>query len=329
MKTVKLIAPAKVNLFLGIGPLREDSYHSAQTVMHALSMHDSLQMYLVESGEDVCFMEENDPAQPLRQAAVKVDAGQGLQVSARNLWLNGIEAIDIPSEENLACKAVRVLAEELGRSEDETVRIVIEKHIPYQAGLGGGSADAAAALLGAAHMWGVEADDLSIDRAARRLGADVRFFLDGGCLLLEGRGEVPVHALEPRRDSVVIIRPNEGVSTSEAYRLFDETPEFIDTDVINRVYAASHAEEIPLYNNLEPAAESLLSEIVSMREMALAYPGVQQVLLCGSGSAIFAICESYTAAQALAAFASREGYWARSTTFSGIRAAILPNRSRY
>ena len=125
MKTCKVIAPAKVNLFLGIGKPREDGFHDVMTVMHALSMHDTLQMCLVESGEHVQIMEENDPAQPLRQAIVKVEEGQGLQVVVRNLWFNAIEPMDIPSEDNLACKAVRNLAEELGRTQDETIRIVI------------------------------------------------------------------------------------------------------------------------------------------------------------------------------------------------------------
>lgn len=89
--------------------------------------------------------------------------------------------LDVPVESNIVAKAVRLLAEKLERTADETVVACLEKHIPAEAGLGGGSSDAAAALLGAAHLWGVPADDPRIEEAARSLGADVAFFLHGGC----------------------------------------------------------------------------------------------------------------------------------------------------
>ncbi|MCI7505307.1 MAG: hypothetical protein MSA55_04955 [Coriobacteriaceae bacterium] len=326
MKTCKVIAPAKVNLFLGIGKPREDGFHDVMTVMHALSMHDTLQMCLVESGEHVQIMEENDPAQPLRQAIVKVEEGQGLQVVVRNLWSNAIEPMDIPSEDNLACKAVRNLAEELGRTQDETIRIVIEKHIPYQAGLGGGSSDAAAAILGAANMWGVPAEDPAVDRAARRTGADVSFFIHGGCALMTDRGDCFAGSLQPRRDSVVVVKPEGGVSTGAAYRLFDEAPDYFTQGDFDAIRAAGHAEEVRLGNNLQKPAQKLLPIISDAVEFVRASEGVRDVLLCGSGSAVFAPCESYEAAQALVARASLQGYWARATTFSGIRAAVMPAR---
>lgn len=328
MKTCKVIAPAKVNLFLGIGGLREDGFHNVTTVMHALSMHDTLQMYLVGSGEEVAIMEPNDPAQPYRQAVVKVEPGQGLEVVARNLWFNAIEPIDVPSEDNLATKAVRNLADELGRTEDETIRIVIEKHIPYQAGLGGGSSDAAAALLGVASMWGVDAADPALERAARRTGADVPFFLHGACALMEGRGDVLTRSIDPRRDSVVIVRPEGGVSTGAAYKLFDEDPDFFDDEVFSAIAAAQCAEDVKLGNNLEKPAEVLLPVIADTLSFVRGCKGVTDALLCGSGSAVFAPCESYEAAQAIVSEASRRGLWARATTFSGVRAAVLPSRNR-
>ena len=325
METINVIAPAKVNLFLGIGKLREDGYHDATTVMHALSMHDKLAITHIGCGEHVVVVEPNDPAQPERQEEVKVEPGCGLSVTVRNLWLGGIAPLQIPSESNLVYKAIHTLAKTIGRTEDEVIRVVVEKRIPYQAGLGGGSSDAAAAMLGVAHLWGVEDDDEMLQDVARQLGADVRFFMRGGCALLEGRGDWLERQLEPRKDSVVIIRPEGGVSTAEAYRLFDESPRFFDEEVLAAVRNAQRAADVPLGNNLQEPALALHSEISKICQLAAEAVGVSDILLCGSGSAVFAVCETFENAQALAAQAQRQGYWARATSFSGVRAAILPS----
>lgn len=326
MKTINLIAPAKVNLYLGIGERQEDGYHNALTVMHALSMHDGVRMTHVGAGEHVTLLEPCDAAQPLREVKVDVDAGSGLQVEATVIWREGIEPLDIPSQDNLACKAVYALAQELGREEDECIRLVIEKHIPHQTGLGGGSADAAAALLGAAHLWGIPADHEAVAHVAQQLGADVRFFLHGGCMLLQGRGDEPVATLAPRRDSVVIIRPEGGVSTAEAYRTFDESPVYPEPAQLEAVRAATEATQVPLFNNLEAPAQKLLPELAEIAQFASQAPGVADVLLCGSGSGTFAVCESHQAAAALSSAAQVKGYWTRTTSFSPIRAALLPQR---
>ncbi len=328
MKTINLIAPAKVNLFLGIGSRREDGYHNATTVMHALSMHDRLSMTQICCGEHVVVVEPNDPAQPERQVEVKVESGSGLSVVVRNLWLSGIEPLDIPDEANLAYKAIFALAEILGREEDEVIRVVIEKQIPHQAGLGGGSADAAAAIVGAAQLWGVDPDNPALKEAARAIGADVRFFMHGGCALLEGKGDKLVRYLEPRRDSVAIIRPNAGVSTAEAYALFDQNPQLFDEEILEAVRSAESAIEVPLGNNLQGPSFSLLPAVAEAHDLAIASPGVSDALVCGSGSAVFAVCDNFLAAQALAVQAQRQGFWARATSFSSVRAAALPSNRR-
>ena len=146
---VKLVAPAKVNLFLDIGAKRADGYHEAVSIMHALMLHDVLRMKLAPG------------------------RGEGLSVDLSCVAREGLAMLDVPVESNIVAKAVRLLAEKLERTADETVVACLEKHIPAEAGLGGGSSDAAAALLGAAHLWGVPADDPRIEEAARSLGADV------------------------------------------------------------------------------------------------------------------------------------------------------------
>lgn len=326
MKTISVVAPAKVNLFLGVGSCRDDGFHNATTVMHTLSMHDTLTLTHIGCGEHVVVSEPNDAAQPERAEEVKVEPGSGLSIVVRNLWMGGIAPLDIATEDNLACKAIRMLAEKIGRKEDEAIRVVVEKQIPYQAGLGGGSSDAAAALAGAAWLWGIDPDAVLLQDVARALGVDVCFFMHGGCVLLEGRGDVLDHRLTPRKDSVVIIRPDVGVSTSAAYQLFDESPQFFDAALLASVRGARSALDVPLGNNLQAPALQLQPIIADAHRLAQEFPGVVDVLLCGSGSALFAICEGFDHARALVAQAQREGYWARTTSFSSLGATVLPAR---
>ncbi len=301
--TVRAIAPAKVNLFLGIGKRNPDGYHDATTVMHALSLHDTVALHVA-------------PAAP----------GAGLSVAATAEWHEAIEPIEIPDDRNLACKAVVLLARKLGRTQDEQVDITLQKHIPYQAGLGGGSSDAAAALVAVASAWGVDPHSAPMHEAAQELGVDVRFFLHGGCSLLEGRGDEFVRCLQPMRQAAVLVHPGTGVSTAQAYGLFDENPLLPDEELLKQVRDAQTADEVPLFNNLDGPAERLLPEVREIRERLQASPGVEGALLCGSGSAVFAVCADLHAAHALTAREQARGNWARSTSFSPVGAALLPTR---
>ena len=202
---LKVIAPAKVNLHLAIGAKRADGYHEAATVMHALNLHDVV--YLRRS------MPDEQPAD--------CRAGSGRVVPTVHM-VAGDPSIVLPelsSADNLAARAVVVLADALQLPEDATnLQIRIEKSIPAQAGLGGGSTNAAAALVGAARLWSLPADDPAIEQVAKTLGADVAFFLRGGCAYLEGTGDTFVHALQPSKQAVALVKPEGGVSTAQAYR---------------------------------------------------------------------------------------------------------------
>jgi len=300
---LKLLAPAKVNLFLGVGALRGDGYHEVTTVMHALSLHDVLHIdYFPESDGGLCVE---------------------LECHARE----GLEDLEIDTEDNLAVRAIRLLAQKLGRDQgqghNETFRIRIEKHIPFEAGLGGGSSNAAAALVGAAHFWGVEPAAPEVIAAASELGSDVCFFLYGGCVCLTGTGEKYSHRLDPMKGSVVLVKPDKGVSTREAYRVFDKEPPPIPADVAQSATTVQRAQEVPLFNNLAPAAESLCLELASVRAWLEDQPGVESVLLCGSGAASFAVCENFDAACKIVAAAQLQGWWARATSFSSLKASFV------
>ncbi len=300
---VKLVAPAKVNLFLGVGDKRADGYHDVATVMHALSLHDILHMDHAPSSEG------------------------GLRIEVACQAREGLEELDVLAEDNIAAKAVRLLAAKLGREQDETMSIRIEKHIPHEAGLGGGSSDAAAALLGAANLWG-EADSASeVAAAARELGADVPFFLQGGCAFMSGVGDTFERAFEPMSTSLVLVRPEMGVPTVQAYEVFDALEEVLDTDMLEKVKRMQSAADVPLYNNLTQAAERIAPELSRIRSWLEAFSGTKGVLLSGSGSTTFALCESFAAAHHLSCEAKKQGWWARASSLSPLRAALFPRKT--
>ncbi|RDB59721.1 4-(cytidine 5'-diphospho)-2-C-methyl-D-erythritol kinase [Gordonibacter sp. 28C] len=299
---IKLIAPAKVNLFLGIGERRDDGYHEALSVMHALTMHDVLRMKLL-------------PARP-------GPAGLGIELECR--LAEGLAPLDVALEDNIVSKAIRQLAQAVGRDVDETVAVHVEKRIPAEAGLGGGSSDAAAALVGAARLWGLPAGDPRIEETARSIGADVPFFLHGGCAVFDGVGDAFVREITPMGSSVVLVKPEGGVSTAAAYRAFDERP--VPVSPVDRAaaLAAKRAQDVPLRNNLVPASESLLPALADVRAWADASPDVEQALMSGSGSAVFALCGTFEAAGRAAAQARMRGWWAHATTFGPVRVAEVP-----
>lgn len=302
MGWVKVLAPAKVNLHLAIGARRADGYHEAVSIMHALALHD------------VVYLRRDDLAQ-----------GEGLQVRADMVGRGGVQVPQLDGEDNIAVKAVRRLGQLTGH-ESGGIQIRIEKNIPFQAGLGGGSSDAAAALVGAADLWGIDPHDKALEQAACELGSDVAFFLQGGCGRYTGTGSTFAGGLTPRRAMVVLVKPDAGVSTAEAYRTFDAEPKAVSSQVEEAARAAASASEIVLFNNLASAAESILPELADIRSWLLTCEGVSDALLCGSGSTTFAVVDTLEHGLAAVTEARRRGWWARTSSFSPLGAVIVPNK---
>lgn len=302
MKNVtKIISPAKVNLVLAVGEKQESGFHEVQTIMHSLALHDTLSMRR--------FNDEG--------------SGEGLQVMLKCESSFTIDPLLIKAEENIAYKAVVELAKALGRTQDETIEMVLNKVIPAEAGLGGGSSNAAAALVGAATLWGVGMEDERVQEVASRLGADVSFFLKGGCARLSGKGDVFEAQLEPRSGFVLLVRPDAGVSTGKAYAAFDEDPVLPSSEYLLSIAALDAAADVSLYNNLEKAACSVTPVVAQVLEWGRAAAGEEDVVLCGSGSAVCCIFDSYQAACEASVEARKHEWWTRVTSFSPLGAAIV------
>lgn len=302
MKNVtKIISPAKVNLVLAVGEKQESGFHEVQTIMHSLALHDTLSMRR--------FDDEG--------------SGDGLQVMLKCESSFTIDPLLIKAEENIAYKAVVELAKALSRTQDETIEMILNKVIPAEAGLGGGSSNAAAALVGAATLWGVGVEDERVQEVASRLGADVSFFLKGGCARLSGKGDVFEAQLEPRSGFVLLVRPDAGVSTGKAYAAFDEDPVLPSSEYLSSIAALDAAVDVSLYNNLEKAACSVTPVVAQVLEWGRAAAGEENVVLCGSGSAVCCIFDSYQAACEASVEARKHEWWTRVTSFSPLGAAIV------
>lgn len=302
MKNVtKIISPAKVNLVLAVGEKQESGFHEVQTIMHSLALHDTLSMRR--------FDDEG--------------SGEGLQVMLKCESSFTIDPLLIKAEENIAYKAVVELAKALGRTQDETIEMILNKVIPAEAGLGGGSSNAAAALVGAATLWGVGVEDERVQEVASHLGADVSFFLKGGCARLSGKGDVFEVQLEPRSGFVLLVRPDAGVSTGKAYAAFDEDPVLPSSEYLSSIAALDAAADVSLYNNLEKAACSVTPVVAQVLEWGRAAAGEENVVLCGSGSAVCCIFDSYQTACGASVEARKHEWWTRVTSFSPLGAAIV------
>jgi len=287
--TIRMIAPAKINLYLAVGAKQPDGYHDVTTVLQALEFGDELTMRPSDRLSLVC-----DP-----------DLG-------------------ISAQDNLAFRAALAMGETFDRS--PAVAIELSKRVPHGAGLGGGSSDAAAVIAALARLWEIEADHPGLARVARSLGADVPFFLRGGAALFDGRGDRFVRDVPVIPLPVALIKPAGSVSTAAAYAAFDALertaapgPRHV-ADALRFGEAASLG--AALYNNMTRAAIALVPEISEVLAHTSAAPGVYGSALCGSGSCVFALCASNEQADAIVSGARERGWWGivTHTRVSGVAA---------
>lgn len=267
-------AHAKVNLDLRVLGVHPDGYHELRTVFQTVALHDTL----------TCADRPGPFTIKCRDPHVPLDS------------------------RNLVWKAAAALWTALGRpgSAGETV-IQIDKRIPIEAGLGGGSADAAAALRALARLWGGAPLTL-LREVAAGVGADVPFFLSGGTALGLGRGEEIYPLVDLPRHFVVIVRPPFGVSTAEAYAWYDEDRaaglrENRELQLLPVPWPSRAAQMI---NDLEPPVMRRHQEIGTFKQQ-LRDLGATAAAMSGSGSAVFGLFRSRAAAERALKPLSRNG----------------------
>lgn len=254
MASVTLRAFAKINLSLRVSHGTREGFHDVQTVLQAITLFDHV----------TCEARRGPFAIRCDMPGVPTDRS------------------------NLVWKAAQLLWETAGRSGDPANAVVtLQKNIPMQAGLGGGSSDAAAALIGLRKLWKMRVPDERIHVLASRLGSDVPFFLVGGTALGLGRGDEVYRLEELPKYWVVLAIPPFGVATADAYRWFDETEK--RSREARPLF--SIVPNVPLVNDLEAPVARRHPEIARLvRRMAES--GALMAAMSGSGSTVFGVFSS-------------------------------------
>lgn len=291
---LRVRAFAKINLDLRVVGTLPDGYHEVRTILQTLALHDTLTF------------------EPRRGPLEIVCDTPGVPLDARNLvW-----------------KALALVHQRVRRRSGAPsgVRVTLEKRIPSEAGLGGGSSDAAAALLAASTLWGLDLDLPSLARLASHLGADVPFFLAGGTALGLGRGDEVSPLPEPPATPVVILKPRFGVSTADAYRWVDEDQRLRDRRSPRRLPASWPAWAVGVTNEME-APVARRQPGIRRAVQALAAAGAVYAAMSGSGSAVFGVFGDVDAArQAEASLSGRAWTVLRTRTLG--RTAVARERRR-
>jgi 4-diphosphocytidyl-2-C-methyl-D-erythritol kinase len=244
---MRVRAFAKINRSLRVLGIRDGGYHELRTIFQSIALHDTLTIRSVRGPFQLTC---SDPACP-------VDGTNLVARAAAAMWKGSGR-----------------------RGSPSGIAIDLRKRIPMQAGLGGGSSDGAAALRALAKRWRV-ADGKVVD-AAEALGADVPYFLEGGAMLGLERGDLLFRLAEPPASWVVLVLPDFGVSTRDAFGWFDRD---------SRARRPPHE----LINDLEAPVVARHPEIRRIIS-ALRGSGASQAAMSGSGSAVFGLFSARTAA---------------------------------
>jgi len=264
---LRVLAPAKVNLYLRVLARRPDGYHGLRTVFHTVGLWDE----------------------------VRLASSRRFRFTATGLTVPAGGA-------NLCVAAYRLLKDATGTTREASLHLV--KRIPAGAGLGGGSADAAATLAGLNRLWDLRLGRGRLAALAARLGSDVPFFLTGGAALGVGRGE-RLRPLASRLSAwAVLLKPRFGVPTREAYRALDRSRRGTppagpgEGGILSALRTGSLRGTI-VHNDFTPVVAALHPKIRTLLGV-LETAGAESSFLTGSGSAVVGLVRSPGVARRIA-----------------------------
>lgn len=269
MEQLTIYAHAKVNLTLSVGAKRPDGYHAVETVMTGVSLRDTVT--LTTGGERDTLICDR--------------------------------AVTERAEDNLCMRALALFFRRTGLPRREGVAIGLSKRIPMQAGLGGGSSDAAAVLRGLRALYAPQLTDDELEELAAGLGSDVPYFIRGGTVLATGRGErlAPLPAMPPC--AYVIVKPEESYSTAAMYAAMDGVPSAASggSDAVQEGLRTGELSAIAAglgndFQRVLPPGSAVPAIVTALRQQ-----GALNAQMTGSGSAVFGIFRCREAAEQAAA----------------------------
>lgn len=276
---VTVRVPAKVNLELVVGPRRDDGYHALATVYQAVSLYDDV------------------------------------TIAAADTWgvsVSGPLAADVPTDgDNIALRAARFLGHRYDR---EPVHVSIRKGIPVAGGMAGGSADAAATLVGLDHLWDLGLDREELEEVGAELGSDVPFLVAGGTAMGSGRGELLAPVLARGTYHWVLALADGGLSTPAVYAECDrlrgdaDVPEPVATPALMAALRTGDPHELApqLSNDLQEAALSLRPDLATVLAEGMEY-GALAGIVSGSGPTLAFLVEDNEAGIDLAVALTASG----------------------
>ena len=272
MRKIEIKAYAKINLGLDILSVREDGYHNIKTIMQSIDMYDELSF---KKSDDISIVCDDET----------------LDCDPSNIIWRCIE--EIRSEAHLP---------------DAGMKVNLEKNIPMGAGLGGGSADGAAALIAFNELYELGMDEETLCRIGLRVGADLPFQIKGGCAICEGIGEILTPIEVPFAYPCVIVKPDVSISTKDAYVMMDQQPIYIRPDFAEIVRGLHlHDRDMVqrgLVNVFEIYALNLSDEIQDIKNLLYEKNPIA-ASMSGSGSAVFGIYETAELAEQAYQFLSQ------------------------
>jgi 4-diphosphocytidyl-2-C-methyl-D-erythritol kinase len=271
--TTRIRTNAKVNLFLRVLGKRVDGYHEVETILQVIKLSDEIEVTPTDSGRVEIEME----------------------------WLDGAGG-RLPEEaDNLIIRAAERLVQE--GATPRGLRLSVKKRIPIGAGLGGGSGNAAGALVVMNELWGLDLERDRLAELAADVGSDVPYCIEGGTALATARGEKLTPLPSPERMWFVLGITDEPLMTREVYDAWDRLPpeDEVSSAVMTMALGAGDAEEAAtlLHNDLEPAVFTLKPELEKKKEL-LVDAGALGACISGSGPTLYALARDEQHARAVA-----------------------------
>ncbi|KAG7356119.1 4-diphosphocytidyl-2c-methyl-d-erythritol kinase [Nitzschia inconspicua] len=264
--TLTLFSPCKINLFLRILRKREDGYHDLASLFQAIGFGDTLELTTTNIDQDKDAFTCNMPGVPV-------------------------------DDTNLVLRALQLMRNKTGVQQYFQANLI--KQVPAQAGLGGGSANAATAMWASNELMGRPATLEQMIEWSGELGSDITFFLSRGTAYCTGRGEImtPTEPPLPTGTKLCIVKPNIGLSTPSVFKElnYDELSELDADNVLLPAFLnANGVENVPseyYVNDLEPPAFRCVPELGELKAKLQKVPGFKHVMMSGSGTSIFCIGE--------------------------------------